>query len=139
MKSSRRLAIFISLVVYVIGTSLVLVALSTDFWAESEPLHRFGKASKYSYFHTGLFVGVRQLDYGYGPRREYFSMFAELDDGISFFGKFTWIFTLFLIGVGLIWSFVGLFVSFLNLFVEEINTVAGPRGLHIWSWLSGEI
>ncbi|CAD5221175.1 unnamed protein product [Bursaphelenchus okinawaensis] len=83
-----------------------------------------------------MFVGVRQLDYGFGPRQEQFSIFNELDEGISFFGKCSWIFTMFFIALGLVWSFVGMFVSFLNLFLNDPKTVAGAGGLHLWSWLS---
>jgi ammonia channel protein AmtB len=68
----RQLAVVCSLIVYLIVISLILAALLTEFWVNSR-LKRNNEDSGQSYVSSGLFSGIRQLDYGLGPRKQYFN------------------------------------------------------------------
>jgi predicted PurR-regulated permease PerM len=77
----RQLAIFCSLIIYLLVVALVLAALITEFWVETQQLKRNNEESPLSYVNSGLFSGLRQLDWGLGPRRQYFS--GIFDYGIN--------------------------------------------------------
>lgn len=68
----RHLAIICSLIVYLLVVSLILAALLTEFWIEAE-VKRHNETSELNVVSAGLFSGVRQLDWGNGPRRQYFA------------------------------------------------------------------
>lgn len=69
----RQLAIICSLIVYLLVIALILAALLTEFWVQTQSLKRNNVVSEQSYVHSGLFSGVRQLDWGLGPRKQYFT------------------------------------------------------------------
>ncbi|KAI6236440.1 hypothetical protein M3Y95_00157800 [Aphelenchoides besseyi] len=71
-----------------------------------------------------------------GPRWYSFSVLEEIQQGVSFMDKTTWIFTMFFIALGLLWTFVGLLVSILSYVVVETKTITGPTGLIVWSSLA---
>ena len=73
MNVLRRVAVFFSLIVYVLVFALVLTGLVTDYWITASSLQRNGKILSSSFVHGGLFYGERQLDWGLGPSHQYFS------------------------------------------------------------------
>ncbi|KAI6175846.1 hypothetical protein M3Y97_00734100 [Aphelenchoides bicaudatus] len=131
----RKLAIVCSLIVYLLVISLVLAALLTEFWVEAN-VKRHGVDSDLNIVSSGLFSGIRQLDYGLGPRRQFFTIIDEIHNNTSFISKGSWIFIIFFIALGLLFTFIGLIVALLNTLIEEVSTVLGPEGLYIWSTLS---
>ncbi|KAI1733288.1 hypothetical protein Ddc_02212 [Ditylenchus destructor] len=133
----RRLSIFLSLVFFTLAFALALASLLTDFWIESRHgLTRNGQQSKASYVHSGLFHGVRQIDWTLGPRLKPFSVFYEVQTNTSFFNKSQWLISLFFIALGLLWTFIGMLISLLNTVIEESRNITGPPGIHVWSTLS---
>lgn len=146
----RRLAIVCSLVVYLLVISLVLAALLTEFWVETQALKRDNQVSELSYVNSGLFSGLREIDYGTGARKQYFSglsivsphlkyvslVLEEIHNEVSFIGRSTWIFIIFFIALGLLWSFIGLIIALLNTLIDDVTTIVGPNGLHVWSSLA---
>ncbi|KAI6200427.1 BMA-ITSN-1, isoform a [Aphelenchoides besseyi] len=133
----RRLAVFVSLLIYIAVVSLVLTALATDYWFVTTTLNRNGQSvGASSNVHSGLFHGQRQLDFGMGPRWYSFSVLEEIQQDMSLVDKTTWIFTVFFIALGLLWTFVGLLVSILSSVIAQTKTITGPSGLIVWSSLA---
>ncbi|KAI6239576.1 BMA-ITSN-1, isoform a [Aphelenchoides fujianensis] len=138
-EGGRRVSIFCSLLVYVAVFSLVLTALCTDHWFETSTLKRNGELAGSSHVHSGLFHGVRQLDYGMGPRRHPFFVMDEIHRGVSFLDRGTWVWMIFFTGLGFLWTFIALLVALLNVLEgAEARTVIGPSGLYVWSSLACE-
>uniref|UniRef100_A0A915DWB4 Uncharacterized protein n=1 Tax=Ditylenchus dipsaci TaxID=166011 RepID=A0A915DWB4_9BILA len=136
MELVHRLAIFFSLILFTLAFALALTSLLTDFWIETDGLEHNGVISKAIFVHSGLFHGVRQIDWVFGPKFKIFSVFQEIQTHISFMNKTSWIIMLFFIALGLLWTFVGLLISLLNTVIEEIKNVTGPTGIYLWSSLS---
>uniref|UniRef100_A0A0R3S2B9 C2 DOCK-type domain-containing protein n=1 Tax=Elaeophora elaphi TaxID=1147741 RepID=A0A0R3S2B9_9BILA len=135
MNNRRRLSMFISLIVFIVSLSLVAAALFTDYWSESRPINKkFNSVN--NYVHLGLFKGSRQLDWGLGPRYKPFSVYQELHDRVGFVSKVPWVFILFFLAFGILWNAVGAIVSLLNTVAKETDTVAGPKGIYLWSILA---
>ncbi|VDK81633.1 unnamed protein product [Litomosoides sigmodontis] len=136
MNSRRRLSMFISLIVFISSLSLVSAALFTDYWSESRPINKeFNSVN--NYVNLGLFKGSRQLDWGLGPRYKPFSVYEELFDRVGFVSKVPWAFILFFLAIGILWNAVGAVVALLNTVARETDTVAGPKGIYLWSILAG--
>uniref|UniRef100_A0A7E4UY65 DUF2975 domain-containing protein n=1 Tax=Panagrellus redivivus TaxID=6233 RepID=A0A7E4UY65_PANRE len=132
----KRLAIFLSLLVFVFTFALAFTGLITEYWITVQPLERNGKTLANSYVHSGLFIGERQLDYGLGPSHEIFSVYREITTKTSFFNKLIWIFTLFFIALGLFWTFIGTVVALINTVIDEKPSILGPSGIYLWCFLS---
>lgn len=65
-----------------------------------------------------------------------FLVLEEIHNNVSFMSKGTWIFMIFFIALGLLWTFIGLIVALLNTLIEEVSTIVGPEGFYLWSSLS---
>lgn len=77
------------------------------------------------------------------PQNVYFSLsflsvYEELYDRVGFVSKVPWVFILFFLAIGILWNAVGAVVALLNTVARETDTVAGPRGIYLWSILTGE-
>lgn len=59
-----------------------------------------------------------------------------MHNGISFIGRSAWIFIIFFISLGLLWTFIGLIVALLNALMEDVSTIVGPEGFYLWSTLA---
>ncbi|VDN58739.1 unnamed protein product [Dracunculus medinensis] len=110
--------IFISLMIFISSLSLIITSLLTNFWYESYPIYKNSDDDKQknNFVHCGLFNGVRQLDWGLGPRYVPFS-------GIGPLLKVPWILTIFFIVVGILWNIVGIIVALMNTAMKDRNTV----------------
>lgn len=130
--------------------SFVLAALLTEFWIEAEVRRNNNKDSELNVVYSGLFSGVRQLDWGFGPRRQYFAgeikccgedvkyllVLDEIHSGVSFISKATWISMIFFIALGLLWTLIGLIVALMNTLIDETSTIVGPEGFYVWSGMA---
>ncbi|KAH7731038.1 Clarin-3 [Aphelenchoides avenae] len=112
-----------------------MCSLFTEFWVEAEQLERHGIISKHSHMHAGLFQGSRTLDSALGQQHQRFSIFDEIQVGTSYTSKPAWLFILFFVALGLLWTSVGIIVSLLCTSANETRTIAGPPGLYLWSAL----
>ncbi|VDK62812.1 unnamed protein product [Onchocerca ochengi] len=135
MNSRRRLSMFISLIIFIAALSLIFAALFTDYWSESRPINKKFSSAK-NYVNLGLFKGSRQLDWGFGPRYKSFSVYEELHDRVGFVSKVPWVFILFFFAIGILWNAMGAVVALLNTIARETDTVAGPKGIYLWSVLA---
>ncbi|VDP18426.1 unnamed protein product, partial [Heligmosomoides polygyrus] len=118
--------------------SLVICACLTDFWVVSEVQNENGLIAGKSQVNSGLIGGMREMDWGLGLRYMPFSVFNEIQNGISFYNRVLWIFILFFICLGVLWICVGIVTALLSSFVAEEGTVAGPIGMYLWSLLACE-
>ncbi|OZC05246.1 hypothetical protein X798_07806 [Onchocerca flexuosa] len=135
MNNRRRLSMFISLIIFIAALSLIVAALFTDYWSESRPINKkFNSAN--NYVNLGLFKGSRQLDWGFGPRYKPFSVYEDLHDRVGFNSKVAWVFILFFFAIGILWNAMGAIVALLNTVARETDTVAGPKGIYLWSVLA---
>nr|CDJ92246.1 Tetratricopeptide repeat protein 4 [Haemonchus contortus] len=132
----RKVTIFISLIFYLASLSFVICACMTDFWIVSEIFNESGPHIGSGRVNSGLINGMREMDWGLGTRYIPFSVFTEIQDGISFYDRVLWIFILFFIALGILWICVGMVTSLLSAFVAEEETVAGPIGMYLWSLLA---
>lgn len=75
MNNLKRFIVFISLMIFISSLSLIITSLLTNFWYESYPIYKNSDDDKQknNFVHCGLFNGVRQLDWGLGPRYVPFS------------------------------------------------------------------
>ncbi|VDK28769.1 unnamed protein product [Gongylonema pulchrum] len=118
MQSRRRLSVFVSLIIFIAAISLVFASIHTDYWAESRPINaKFN--SDNNYVNLGLF-----------------RVYEELHNRISFMAKVPWIFIIFFLALGILWNILGAIVALLNTVAKETDTVAGPKGIYLWSILS---
>lgn len=125
-----------SLIFYLASLSLVICACLTDFWVVSEVQNENGLIAGKSQVNSGLIGGMREMDWGLGLRYMPFSVFNEIQNGISFYNRVLWIFILFFICLGVLWICVGIVTALLSSFVAEEGTVAGPIGMYLWSLLA---
>lgn len=65
------------------------------------------------------------------------SVYEELHDRVGFVTKVPWVFILFFLAIGILWNAVGAIVALMNTVARETNTVAGPKGIYLWSILAG--
>lgn len=156
MDSLRHVAVFISLAVFTISLALTVAASTSDFWVETEQIVRENVISSFSYAHSGLFYGERQLDRGRATKLEPFSgmwsnrnplkqiendifiVYDEIQRGhTSFMDRTLWILCIFFLTLGILWIFIGLIISLLNSVKLNTETVMGPAGIYVWSILAG--
>ncbi|KAK0416119.1 hypothetical protein QR680_012303 [Steinernema hermaphroditum] len=132
----RRICVFLAVPLFTLSFSLALTALVTDFWFEATPVDRQGNTYDDSFVHSGLFAGVRQLNWGLGSKFEPFLVYKEVHDGVSFMCKFTWVFNIFFLCLGLLWIAIGITVSFVSTVSRKDDSVVGSSGIYLWSILS---
>lgn len=53
--------------------------------------------------------------------------------------KAEWLFMLFFIALGLLWTFIGMLVSLLNTVIEESQNITGTPGIHLWASLASKL
>ncbi|TKR68637.1 hypothetical protein L596_024595 [Steinernema carpocapsae] len=131
----RRICVFLAVPLFTLSFSLALTALVTDFWFEATPVDRQGNEFEDSFVHSGLFAGVRQLNWGLGAKFEPFLVYKEVHGGTSFMCKVPWIFTIFFLALGLLWVAIGILVSFVSTVGKQDQTVVGASGIYLWSIL----
>lgn len=68
MEFLKRIFIFTSLVLFSLSFAISIGALLTDFWIETNNLERNGTQSNFSYVHSGLFHGTRQIEWAFAPK-----------------------------------------------------------------------
>ncbi|KAF7635921.1 hypothetical protein Mgra_00004641 [Meloidogyne graminicola] len=111
----NKLIIFSALLLLTLSLAFGLSSILTDFWIYADSLTRNGTISENNQMNSGLFHGVRQLNWGaFGPQRKHFSVFDEIRIGISFIDKHIWFGVLLSIGLGLLWNLTGIFVALKN-------------------------
>lgn len=67
----------------------------------------------------------------------FFLVYEELHDRVGFVSKVPWVFILFFFAIGILWNAMGAVVALLNTVARETDTVAGPKGIYLWSVLAG--
>ncbi|WKY16274.1 hypothetical protein Q1695_001169 [Nippostrongylus brasiliensis] len=133
----RKAAIFLSLICYLASISLVVCSCSTEYWVVSGILDENGLPIRDSGINSGLLSGMRKIDWGLGMRYMPFSVFDEIQSGVSFYNHVLWIFTLFFIALGILWIIIGVVTALMSSFVaDEDSIVAGPIGIYLWSLLA---
>uniref|UniRef100_A0A1I8B8Q2 Lipoprotein n=1 Tax=Meloidogyne hapla TaxID=6305 RepID=A0A1I8B8Q2_MELHA len=136
-----RLIIFIALLLLTLSLAFALSSILTDFWIYADSLTRNGTNSENNQMNSGLFHGVRQIDWAFGPKRKHFSVFDEMRIGVAFMDKHIWFGILLSTGLGLLWNLTGIFVSLRNatLYNDPKNerTALGPLGICLWAVLAG--
>ncbi|KAK5979085.1 hypothetical protein GCK32_006883 [Trichostrongylus colubriformis] len=132
----KKIAIFLSMIFYLASLSFVICACMTDYWIVSEVSNENGVSAVNGRVNSGLIGGVREMDWGLGLRYMPFSVFTEIQDGISFYNRVLWIFILFFMALGVLWICVGIVTSLLSAFVPEEESIAGPIGMYLWSLLA---
>ncbi|KHJ99461.1 hypothetical protein OESDEN_00540 [Oesophagostomum dentatum] len=131
-----RVAVFLSLVFYLISLSLVICSLFTDNWVISVVANNNGATMEKSRVNSGLLSGMRVVDWGFGARYMPFSVLVEIQEETSFYNRILWIFILFFITVGILWICVGIITSLLSSFINQEDSIVGPIGTYLWSLLA---
>uniref|UniRef100_A0A914IB84 Uncharacterized protein n=1 Tax=Globodera rostochiensis TaxID=31243 RepID=A0A914IB84_GLORO len=102
----ERLSVFSALFFFAVSLALTLSALLTDFWIQADAMRRNGTESNKHQMNSGLFHGIRQIDWTFGPKRKHFSVFDEIQSDISFMDRNVWFALLLFTGLGLLWNFI---------------------------------
>uniref|UniRef100_A0A914I8U4 Uncharacterized protein n=1 Tax=Globodera rostochiensis TaxID=31243 RepID=A0A914I8U4_GLORO len=143
----ERLSVFSALFFFAVSLALTLSALLTDFWIQADAMRRNGTESNKHQMNSGLFHGIRQIDWTFGPKRKHFSVFDEIQSDISFMDRNVWFALLLFTGLGLLWNFVGLSVTLRNSTkygkdakenedLRRIDTAVGTLGICLWGTLT---
>ncbi|EPB68295.1 hypothetical protein ANCCEY_12611 [Ancylostoma ceylanicum] len=134
--TSRKIAVFLALIFYLISLSLVVCSFLTEYWVVSAVTNEnYGSAGR-SRVNSGLLSGMREVDWGLGVRYMPFSVLDEIQNEISFYSRILWIFILFFIALGILWICVGIVTSLLSSFTAQEDSIAGPIGIYLWSLLA---
>ncbi|KAK6765791.1 hypothetical protein RB195_025607 [Necator americanus] len=134
--TSRKIAIFIALIFYLLSLSLVVCSFLTEYWVISGVSSENGEVTGRSRVNVGLLSGMRELDWGLGVRYIPFSVLGEIQSDVSFYNRILWIFILFFIALGILWICVGIVTSILSSFTPQQDSIAGPIGIYLWSLLA---
>ncbi|KAL3108420.1 hypothetical protein niasHT_015342 [Heterodera trifolii] len=142
----ERFSVFASLFLSVVSLAFASSAFHTDFWILSDVMRRNGTESNKNQMNSGLFHGIRQLDWAFGPKRKHFSVLDELQSGVSFIDRNVWFALLLSIGLGFLWNIVGLSVTVKNCtkygnggkkIMPDVGTViVGPLAICFWGTLT---
>nr|CAD2174816.1 unnamed protein product [Meloidogyne enterolobii] len=136
-----RINIFIALLLLSLSLAFALSSVFSDFWIYADSLTRNGTISENNQMNSGLFHGIRQIDWSFGPKRNHFSVFDEIRIGVAFIDKHIWFGILLSTGLGLLWNLTGIFVALRNATLynndpKNERTALGPLGICLWSVLS---
>uniref|UniRef100_A0A914WTS6 Uncharacterized protein n=1 Tax=Plectus sambesii TaxID=2011161 RepID=A0A914WTS6_9BILA len=135
MNTCRRVSVFLSFVAFCAAVAMIGTALATESWVQATPVFEEQNTTGNS-VHAGLFWGVRRLNYGLGVRENRFSVFDELNKGVSFMTKSIWVCIVVFAALSLLWTTVGIVFSLVNTVIKPIETIAGPIGIYLWSGLA---
>jgi len=158
----KRVLIFATFVLFSCGIALISTALATDYWFSAKPVfnsslamaafenrqteellaastltpqHPIALNSEIS-VHSGLFNGVRMLDFGLGIRSTSFSVRDEVRSGESFMSLGLWVTIILFAVLALLWGVVGIVFALINTVIVPYETITGPLGLYLWSSLA---
>ncbi|XP_046335098.1 clarin-3-like isoform X2 [Haliotis rufescens] len=145
MEPKKKNAMAVTLVLGILGVSLLIASFATDNWVTSSPVLKRstqtpgndtdGSATKYTGNITfGLFRGHRVLDYGIGPRPQDINVKDLIEYGLFNFGL--WVSTIVMLALGIVWGLVSLGFTAFNVVGKPIETITGPAGLYLWNGLA---
>lgn len=157
----KRVLIFATFILFSCGIALISTALATDYWFSAKPVFNTSLAlatfdnrlsddessstisplrsitlNNEISVHSGLFNGVRMLDFGLGVRSTSFTVRDEVRSGESFMSLGLWVTIILFAVLALLWGVVGIVFSLINTVIVPYETITGPVGLYLWSSLA---
>ncbi|RCN53742.1 hypothetical protein ANCCAN_00236 [Ancylostoma caninum] len=86
--TSRKVAVFLALIFYLISLSLVVCSFLTEYWVVSDVTNENGVNAGRSRVNSGLLSGMREVDWGLGVRYMPFSVLSLSASCVIFYIQF---------------------------------------------------